>query len=488
MLFNSYLFIFLFFPLFAAGYFLFGKLQNRTLVLWFITAMSLVFYGYNHVRYVPVITGSILVNYGVSRLLSSEKYANRIRLRKGMLALGIVFDLGLIFYFKYYDFFFENINTLLHTRVTMKHLLLPLGISFFTFQQISFVVDSYRGETKDYGFAEYAAFVTFFPQLVAGPIVLHKELIPQFRDPSKGRVNFDNLYEGTVRFSLGLFKKVMLADTFGKAVAWGFANTEGATAGDLFIVMLAYTFQIYFDFSGYSDMAIGLAQTVNLHIPMNFDSPYKAFTIREFWKRWHMTLTRFLTTYVYLPLGGSRRGRVRTLVNTGIVFLLSGIWHGANWTFIVWGVLHGALCILERVFEKQVLRLHKAFQWTATFLCVNLLWLLFRADSVTQWITMLKRMGHMESFALSDGLLSSFVLPEQEVLFRLLFLKGVNETVRGFPMALFLAGALLLCLCFENNIRRKIGRSVKMPLLASAAFVWSVLSLASESVFLYFNF
>ena len=500
MLFNSYLFIFLFFPLFVAGFFLLSKLQNKTVALWFLTAMSLVFYGYNHVRYVPVIVASILVNYAVSRALCRTADAEVLK-RRLLLAAGIVFDLGLIFYFKYYDFFFENVNAAFHTRFQMKHLLLPLGISFFTFQQISFVVDSWRGETKDYGFAEYAAFVTFFPQLVAGPIVLHRELIPQYRDVSKRRVNWDNLYEGAVRFSLGLFKKVMIADTFGKAVAWGFANTETATGGDLMLVMLSYTFQIYFDFSGYSDMATGLAQMVNLQLPVNFDSPYKAFSVREFWKRWHMTLTRFLTAYVYLPLGGSRRGTGRTYVNMLVVFLLSGIWHGANWTFILWGVLHGLLCVGERLAGSVQKRLrarnghrtdaaavHPAVGWLYTFLAVNVLWLLFRADSVTQWVQMIKRIGGLQSLSLSGGLLSSFVLPEQDALFKLLFLRDANLAVRGFPMALFVCGALVLCLCFENNVRRKTGRNVRTALLAAGAFTWSVLSLGTESVFLYFNF
>ena len=474
MLFNSYLFIFCFFPLFVAGFFLLSRLQNKTVALWFLTGMSLVFYGYNHVRYVPVIVVSILVNYAVSRMLVSKRVTENEGAKKVWLILGVFFDLALIFYFKYYDFFFENINAAFHTSFAMKHLLLPLGISFFTFQQISFVADSYRGETADYGFAEYAAFVTFFPQLVAGPIVLHRELIPQYRDPAKRKINFDNLYDGAVRFSLGLFKKVLIADTFGRAVAWGFANTEAATSGDLLVVMLAYTFQIYFDFSGYSDMAIGLARMVNLSLPVNFDSPYKSYGIREFWKRWHMTLTRFLTTYVYLPLGGSRRGSARTYINMMIVFLLSGIWHGANWTFILWGVLHGALSVLERMVQRVSERkgidfeVHPVIRWLYTFVLVNVLWLLFRAESVTQWVSMLKQMASLQSLSLSEGLLSAFASPVH-VLYAAAF-------------------ALVISLCFENTAHRRINRNVRTVLLASGAFVVSVLSLGAESVFLYFNF
>ena len=488
MLFNSYIFIFVFFPLFVAGYFLLNRLPSRKPALWFVICMSLIFYGYNHVRYVPVIVSSILVNYAVSRFLSSGTLLQKEMHRKLVLALGIAFDLGLIFYFKYYDFFFENINNAFHTSFEMKYLLLPLGISFFTFQQVSFVVDSYRGETAGYGFAEYAAFVTFFPQLVAGPIVLHRELIPQFRDNENRRPDWNNLFDGAVRFSLGLFKKVMIADTFARAVDWGFTNGDTATSGDLLLVMLSYTFQIYFDFSGYSDMATGLSQMVNLKLPINFDSPYKSFTIREFWKRWHMTLTRFLTTYVYIPLGGNRRGLFRVCVNTFIVFLLSGIWHGANWTLILWGVLHGILCILERLFEKTVAKAHAAAQWFATFLTVNVLWLLFRAENITQWKNMMLKIVSFENLSLNGELLNTFLVPERELFFYLLRLHDVNAAVRGFSMILFMLAAFFICLCFENNYRRNIRHGIPTILLASCAFVWAVLSLGSESVFLYFNF
>ena len=245
-------------------------------------------------------------------------------IKKILLLIGLCFNIGIIFHFKYFNFFISNVNQVFRTSYNVKRILLPLGISFFTFQQLSYIIDSYTGRLSgEYNFIEYSLFVTFFPQLVAGPIVLHDELIPFFRDDSIKKVNYKNLTHGIIMFTLGLFKKVMIADILGRMVDWGFKNTDIATSMDMILVMLAYTFQIYFDFSGYSDMASGIAWMFKL--PINFDSPYKAYSIIEFWKRWHMTLTRFLRTYVYFPLGGSKKGAVRTYINTMIVFLVSGI-------------------------------------------------------------------------------------------------------------------------------------------------------------------
>ena len=223
------------------------------------------------------------------------------------MAVGLIFNLGLIFYFKYYDFFVDNLNKAFSTSFELKHIILPLGISFFTFQQVSYVIDSYKGETKEYNFVDYALFVTFFPQLVAGPIVLHNEVLPQFADKKNWKINSDNMSYGLYLFSAGLMKKVIIADTLSKVVSWGYGNVDtGITSMEGILMMLSYTFQIYFDFSGYSDMATGLGSMFNIKIPMNFNSPYKAVSVVDFWNRWHLTLTRFLRTYVYFPLGGSR--------------------------------------------------------------------------------------------------------------------------------------------------------------------------------------
>lgn len=508
MLFNSYVFILAFFPGVMLGWFLLHRFRLHRAALFFLAVMSLVFYGYNNVRYVPVIVCSVLCNYALSKAFTSEKLSARVTWRRVLFFAGIAFNIGLIFYFKYYNFFLENMNALFHADFVLKKIALPLGISFFTFQQVSYLVDSWRGETKDYGFLEYAVFVTYFPQLVAGPIVLHNEMIPQFRDGSLHRINADNVANGLILFILGLFKKVVIADTLSGAVAWGFGNVGAMTAGDAFFVMFAYTFQIYFDFSGYCDMASGMARMMNISLPMNFDSPYKALSIREFWKRWHLTLTRFLTRYVYVPLGGSRRGIRRTCINTILVFLLSGLWHGANWTFVLWGLLHGLFSVGERLLDyarerrasrggvtdaangDDPPRIHAAARWIYTFLAVNVLWLLFRADSVAQWKDILSVMLRMENLAISDDLLWTFVLPENQILYGFGILAKLNGFVRGFPAVVVFLFAYLVCMLPENNVRRQVRprTSVWMVPVCAVALTWSLLCLSSESVFLYFNF
>ena len=317
-----------------------------------------------------------------------------------------------------------------------------------------------------------------------GPLAEPDELIPQFNDAARKKPNWNNAACGLRLFCFGLFKKMILADSFFAAAEWGFANYTAATSGDLFLVMLAYTFEIYFDFSGYSDMAVGIAQMLNIDLPINFDSPYRALSIRDFWKRWHISLTAFLTRHVYYPLGGNRRGTARQYLNIMIVFLLSGIWHGANWTFILWGLFHGALSVFERMRERAGRRLNETAGWLGTFLAVNVLWLLFRADSVRQWLQMLRRMLLFESTEISAGLLQCFEIPETGFLLTALRL----SPVRGAMALLFYLAALLLCLIPENNYRRKDSLTPVGAVLAAAAFFFGFLHLGGESVFVYFNF
>ena len=337
MLFNSYIFVFMFFPLVVLGYYGLHRLGWKSAALGYLTLMSMVFYGYNSFEYLIMLIVSILVNYLLVRLMDKTGGV----WRRSCLLVGLLYNLGILFYFKYYDFFIENVNAVLDTDYHFLRLALPLGISFYTFQQISYVIDSYRGDCARYSFLEYAAYVSFFPQLIAGPIVYHDELIPQLRAQENHHIQYENLNRGLYAFALGMAKKVLVADTLSKVVTAGYANVEALNSVSTILVMVSYALQIYFDFSGYCDMAYGIGYMFNVVLPINFNSPYKAASIREFWDRWHMTLTRFFTKYVYIPLGGSRKGAVRTYVNVMIVFLVSGIWHGANWTFILWGVVNG---------------------------------------------------------------------------------------------------------------------------------------------------
>lgn len=343
MLFNSYVFIFAFLPLVLLGYYGAQRSGRQSLAWGILTAGSLLFYAWNVPVYLLLILGSIAFNYAVICLMF------RWPARHGpLLAAGVTANLAVLFWFKYYDFFVGSVNAALKTDFVLLHIALPLGISFFTFQQIGMLADVYRGAVdKRPSLLEYALFVSYFPQLVAGPIVEYGEMMPQFRRAVPFR--WDNLYRGAVQLVLGLGKKLLLADFCAVIADYGYGLQGTMHYQTAIAAILAYTFQLYFDFSGYCDMACGISRMFGIELPVNFDSPYKACSVTEFWKRWHITLTRFLTRNVYIPLGGSRRGLPHTCLNVMIVFLLSGLWHGAGWTFLFWGGLHGAAMVAERL-------------------------------------------------------------------------------------------------------------------------------------------
>ena len=482
VVFNSYVFILLFLPVFVILYFLLGKV-NRSLDKILIILGGGIFYSYAGWQVAAVLALSIIVNFVFSLIINKSRY------KKPFIGIAIALNIVLLFYYKYWNFTIDIINNATKAAFQQRNMILPLGISFFTFQQIMYIVSVGKEESAP-NIMDYLSYILFFPKLVMGPLMEPSDFFVQLNDSNRRKVNWENIAGGIKLFSLGLFKKLIFADTFAKAVSWGFENgvTNAATSGDLFLVMLFYTFQIYFDFSGYSDMAIGLSKMINFDLPMNFDSPYKATSVRDFWKRWHMSLTAFLTKYVYFPLGGSRKGQVRTYANIMIVFLVSGIWHGANWTFILWGCIHGLLQVMERLFKKWFDRLFVVVRWGYTFLAVNILWLLFRADSVKNWIEMLRTMFSFKNMAISDGLINTFQLPESTFIFEKLSLVQANANIRGFGMLIFMVSAFLLCLVPENNYKT-IGKTNTFSMVVCAiAFVWSFLCRGSESVFVYFNF
>lgn len=488
MLFNSYIFICFFLPLCVAIYFLFYHINMKRAARVWLLSMSLWFYGYFNPSYVLIICGSILVNFGVSKLLLKQRAKGRERAGKAAMALGVAANVALLFYFKYFDFFLENVNALFHLDFTMRNIVLPLGISFFTFQQISYVVDSYRGETEGYSLLDYAVFVSFFPQLVAGPIVLHNELIPQLRDESKHRPAADNLARGLYLFAAGLFKKVIIADTLGNLVALGFGGVEILTTIDVLLVIVCYALQLYFDFSGYSDMATGIASMFNIRLPINFNSPYKARSILEFWDRWHMTLTRFLRQYIYFPLGGSKKGRIRTYVNIMIVFLISGFWHGANWTFVVWGLLHGIAEVLTRRFRNTWDRLPGVLQWIVTFGFTSFAFLIFRADSLSQAYIMFRKVATLESLSITPTMLEGLTLPEVAHIEQLLHIDGLLGGRYGIHMWVFLLLIMYITLRVENCQKKEFVCSGKTLFQTVGMLAWSIVSLSGISTFLYFNF
>ena len=482
MLFNSYLFLFLFLPLALAGYYLlnhFGRFRSATL---FLLGMSLWFYGYANPAYLALIAASIAVNFALARVLNA-------RPSRALLAGGILLNLAPLLYFKYCNFFLENLNAVFGCSFTLRAIVLPLGISFFTFQQIAWLVDSYRGQTHGYTWDEYALFVAFFPKLTQGPIALHGELIPQFRDPARRKASALCFSRGLYVFALGLFKKVILADTFGAAADWGFAGISGLSSLEALLVSFFYTFQLYFDFSGYCDMAVGIGLLFHIDLPQNFDSPYKALSIPDFWNRWHITLTRFLRTYLYFPLGGSRRGKLRTYCNILIVFLASGLWHGASWTFILWGLLHGVLNCLTRIFKKQWEKLHVVTRWFFTFMAVDLLWVMFRAGSIADAFSFYRELFRWSSFTIDNELLYHFNLKEFVWLGQALPLLGqIVNHILGFYMWLFLFVSFFIVLNLRNNRELEFKPTAARSLLTALLLVWSIVSFSGVSTFLYANF
>ena len=477
MLFNSYVFMLAFLPVTLVVYFLLGKVNKLPwLNKLFLTLMSFVFYGYNNPKYVPIIVLSILINYALSQgMLVAEKKIFRLPL----MLTGLALNLGVLFYFKYYDFFVTNLNAALGTNWVLHHLMLPLGISFFTFQQLSYVIDSYKRTVPRYNILDYALFVTFFPQLIAGPIVLHSEIVPQFADEKNRKFSFDNFTPGLYAFALGLFKKVVVADTFGIAAEAGFAAAQSLNTAEAWFVAIGYTLQLYFDFSGYCDMATGIGLMFNIKIPLNFNSPYKSMNIREFWQRWHMTLSRFLTTYIYFPLGGSRKGIVRTCVNLMVVFLASGLWHGAGWLFLLWGLMHGAASVLYRLFKKQYDALHPALQWLMTFVFVIVAWVFFRATSLADAISIIRSMLLMDFGPLRKEITSAFALPG-----------GFHPGYNGIYMMVWYVLSLVSCLGMRNAYEKTM--SFKPTFINAVTtvllIVYCTLCLSRVSVFLYFNF
>jgi D-alanyl-lipoteichoic acid acyltransferase DltB (MBOAT superfamily) len=383
MLFHSQVFLLIFFPVILAGYYLFAG--NRPFRIWFLIIASFIFYGYWDFRLIPLLAGSIAINWALAG-------AHRRWPRMPLILLGIFANLLVLGIFKYANFAAEMFAWLSHLEQQRWSIVLPLGISFFTFQQISYLADTARDRAPAYRFHEYALYVCFFPQLIAGPIVRHNELIFQFeRDPRQGDLH-ENLSRGAILLLLGLIKKVFIADRLAVVADPLFAAAAaGSMLGlvDAWTAPLAFGLQIYFDFSGYSDMAIGLALMLGLHLPVNFNAPYRALSIREFWRRWHLTLSRFLRDYVYIPTGGNRAGPARQVLAIMITMLLGGLWHGAGWTFVVWGGLHGCALVVNHLWTRIGGKLTPLLAWSATMAFVFTTWVFFRAETFSGAATLL---------------------------------------------------------------------------------------------------
>lgn len=482
MLFNSYNYLFLFLPSVVVVYFL---LNNKGLFLVarsFLVIASLSFYSWWNPAYLPLILISIIVNYAIGQSMVGNGKI-QVSSAKIFLYFGICFNLSLLAYFKYFDFFLENFNLFWGFSLQPLQLMLPLAISFFTFQQIAYLMDSYNGKIKEFDLLNYCLFVTFFPQLIAGPIVHHKEMMPQFASLRAKLVNWQNIYRGLFIFSLGLFKKVVIADTFSNWVTVGFDRVYSLNFFEAWFTTLSYTLQIYFDFSGYTDMAIGSALLFNIRLPINFNSPYKALNIQDFWRRWHITLSRWLKDYIYIPLGGNRNGEILTYRNLFITFLLGGLWHGAGWPFIIWGLLHGVACCLHKLWLRLGFRLSKYLSWFLTFLFINLSWVFFRAKDLESATALLRRTLGLEGVVFPKGFVFAESMGFESAWHWMPFASGTNIVLTTII-------CLVLVLFLPNS--QKLGSKIKPTWCWTflVALIWaiSIPGYYLKSEFLYFNF
>ncbi len=491
MLFNSYEFIFFFLPITFFIYFYLNKKHLTVASKGFLVFASLFFYSWWNIAYLPLILFSMLINYTIGRELTHYDSKIKNYAPKKLLIVGVAFNLLLLGYFKYMDFFIFNINRVAHSEIPLLHLALPLAISFYTFQQIAYLVDSYRHETKEYDFLNYAVFVTFFPQLIAGPIVHHAEMMPQFAQLKNKVKSYHNISLGLFIFSIGLFKKVVIADSFAVWVNTGFNMVDTLTFLEAWITSLSYTFQLYFDFSGYADMAIGVALLFNIKIPINFNSPYKATNIQDFWRRWHITLSRFLKDYIYIPLGGNRKGEIRTYTNLFATFVLGGIWHGAGWTFVFWGMLHGFALVIQKLWSNLGFKMNVILAWVLTFNFINIAWVFFRAekwdDAIKILYAMLTPSFSVKIFQDKNPLLDylhSLVFPLYSKEFTSFYIGEM--LVFGFIIILTTQNTYQLSVKFDKMKRVSFSYYFLSICLLGISLIY--LSIGTGSVFLYFNF
>ena len=496
MLFCSIEFIFYFLPLVLLGHYAFLFLRKYSALKIWLALSSLFFYGYWKPVYLPLIIASVLINFAFSRALLDPRAKRRL-----ILLLGVSFNVGLLGFFKYFDFFISNFSLLLAIKDPFQlNLLLPLGISFFTFQQISYLVDCHKGlVTQHSGILDYFLFVTFFPQLIAGHIVHHSEMMPQFSPKSLSNLRLSNTVRGIFLFSAGLFKKIIIADTFAAWADQGFAHVSSLTFMDAWLASFSYTFQLYFDFSGYTDMALGLALFFGIVLPNNFNSPYKATNIQDFWHRLHMTLSRWLRDYIYIPLGGNRVSTRRNLLNLFLVFLIGGIWHGAGWTFVLWGGLHGLALIILRLWKLTKIKTPPLLGMAITFLFVNCTWVLFRADNLTSARLFFAKMVPMGDWGLTKPLTDLFFRLTGWVGFTFMTVpqKAPNLFQEPERILFFLLLTFILVFVWRNTTEQAATlpdsgmiRTLGFSMFSAFLFITALafMYLVPAATFLYFNF
>ncbi|MEN9229283.1 MAG: MBOAT family protein [Thermostichus sp. DG02_5_bins_236] len=492
MLFSSFTFIFLFLPLCLGVYFWIGRFGSATLSKGWLLLSSLFFYGYWNITFVPLIFISVGINYQLGKCLRKRKLEKRPS--KIFLCLGLSFNIGLIAYYKYADFLLSclpslSFSTWLSRLLDVDNVVLPLAISFYTFQQIAYLVDVYRGERASYSFLDYSLFVLFFPQLIAGPIIHHQEVIPQFNRLRNLLFSQKNFALGCVAFFIGLSKKVIVSDNISGWVTLPFSHAMDLSFIEAWTAALSYTHQLYFDFSGYCDMALGLGLMLNIKLPINFSSPYKSVSIVEFWRRWHITLSNFLRDYLYIPLGGNRLGETRRVINLMITMLLGGFWHGAGWTYIAWGGFHGVCLSINHISGKLEFRFPKVISWVVTFLAVTIGWVIFRAQSLRDAGHILWVMAGMEGILL-PGKYRGSLGPLEKIGVRFSNFPSLDYFPGGLESLVVLT-VLTLWVVFLPNTQQLVQRFRPewwWGLFLSCLSVLSLLSMSRVTEFLYFQF
>lgn len=519
MLFNSFEFLFVFLPAVFLGFFWIARTSHRLAALW-LAAASVFFYGFWNPKFVSLLLASIVFNYAMGYVIGH--FRSKGAKRKAFLFFSVTTNLFLLGVFKYTNFFISTINTIAGSTFPYADIILPLGISFYTFTQIAFLVDVYRGLVREYSLIHYLLFVTYFPHLIAGPVLHHKQMMPQFGSVSTYRINLDNVAIGFALFSIGLAKKVLLADNFSDYSTRVFAAASRGEELQFFEAWagaLSYTLQLYFDFSGYSDMALGLSKMFGVNLPINFNSPYKAPNIIEFWRRWHMTLSTFLRDYLYIPLGGNRYGIVRRHLNLMATMLLGGLWHGANWTFVVWGGLHGVFLIINHGWQtitkpysfrqNGVTRMLGRFVGAAlTFLLVVVAWVFFRSDDLPSALLLVKAMSFGNGVSVTDSLNLQFgnliPLVHGNGFFPITRLSGslfIPLAITGICFVFFLPNSQELLLSPTSSRRFNVLTPVsaatgeiswvvgfKAGLFVAMILALSLVSLSAGSEFLYYQF
>jgi len=536
MLFNSYIFLFLFLPITLLGFHLIGKQGRHRVAIAWLVGSSLFFYGWWNPAYLSLLLFSIIFNYSVGISISNIFDGNLSK--KAILITGIIVNLSLLGYFKYANFFIDNLNTLADTHIILREVILPLGISFFTFQQITYLVDAYNKKTKEYNFLHYCLFVTFFPQLIAGPIVHHREMLPQFTRDVIYRLRSKHLAVGITIFTLGLFKKVVLADGISVYANPVFNAAEAGVVLTFFEGWggsLAYAFQLYFDFSGYSDMAIGLARMFGILLPLNFNSPYKATNISDFWRQWHITLSRLIRDYLWNPVSLllTRYAINKKYSNFGIFiltivipiffsFFWIGLWHGAGWNFVLFGLVHGSYIVIYNVWTRikystrglMLIRsksISHVIGWLITFVSVVFSWVLFRAESIEGAVNILSSMVGLHGIHLSPALIGHLGALEPWLLTHGVVIQEMFRFGSMVNLLILIFTMFFISIVFPNTqqimyryrpaletykgeVKRLQRRWLEWRptmfwlIFISLLFIVSISRISRESEFLYFNF